>query len=117
MTPAEILTSRKIRLTEDQIGVVFFCPGCNIVHQVRIAGPTCWTIDGTPDNPTLWPSINAVTPTMLADIVCHSFITLGIISFLPDCTHKLQGQKIPMPIWPYEPGKFGGIIEPKVPAQ
>ena len=54
---------------------------------------------------------------MLADIVCHSFITLGIISFLPDCTHKLQGQKIPMPIWPYEPGKFGGIIEPKVPAQ
>lgn len=33
---------------------------------------------------------------------CHSFVRNGLVDFLPDCTHKLSGQKgVPLPDWPY----------------
>ena len=31
--------------------------------------------------------------------VCHSFVVNGQIQFLPDCTHALAGQTVPIPDW------------------
>jgi hypothetical protein len=112
MTPADVLASTKLRLVAGAPAVLFHCPGCDMTHQVQFAGATHWVMDGTPDHPTFWPSIKVTRPTMLADEICHSFITEGMITFLDDCTHALKGQKIPMPTWPHARSEYGGIIEP-----
>lgn len=49
---------------------------------------------------------------MLADEICHSFITLGRISFQGDCTHKMAGMVVDIPDWPHKRGSYGGILEP-----
>ena len=34
--------------------------------------------------------------------ICHTFITDGIVSFLPDCTHRMAGMTLPLPVLPGE---------------
>ena len=49
--------------------------------------------------------------------LCHYFIggpagdKPGMIEFCPDSPHKLAGQTVALPPWPYAPGSYGGIDE------
>lgn len=98
-------------------GQVFFCPGCDHTHAVNSNqnGPR-WTYNGDAASPTFTPSILVTTrwsandPTEKDD-VCHSFVTVGRIQFLGDCTHVLAGQTVEIPEWPYAPNTYGGIEE------
>jgi Family of unknown function (DUF6527) len=105
-------TSRKLRRLEKADAVVFHCPACERTHQVNLSGPTHWTAEGHPDRPTFWPSIRVKRRTLLADEICHSFITLGSIAFQSDCTHALAGRLVEIPDWPHARGAYGGILEP-----
>ena len=98
---------------------VILCPGCGEKHTIDKR----WTFNGSVDAPTFTPSLlirsghyarqfvpgkdscwctyNAENPDDPAPFscgVCHSFITDGRIQFLADCTHKLAGQTVDLPI-------------------
>jgi hypothetical protein len=87
------------------------------MHAVNTTenGPR-WTYNGNADAPTFSPSILVTArwstndPTMKDD-VCHSFVTDGRIQFLGDCTHKLAGETVNIPEWPYAAGSYGGIAD------
>ena len=75
----------------------FWCPGCEDVHRFEEGK---WTFNGDYDKPTFHPSLllngnpalhNPAVPR------CHLFLTEGILTFLSDCTHKLVGQRVPLP--------------------
>lgn len=117
-------------LRSDPAGrIMFWCPGCNEEHVVRVGAGTGpgWGYNGNPDAPTFTPSIlvRAVRidggdeeldrildsyklpeerEKMLADkrinTVCHSFVTDGRIQFLNDCTHAMAGQTVALPEYP-----------------
>ena len=96
-------------------GQIFFCPGCESPHAVNTVknGPH-WDYNNDPASPTFSPSILItcvwahVEPGWKND-VCHSFVKNGKIQFLNDCTHKLAGQTVDLPEWPYAPGTYGGV--------
>ena len=114
------LISRKLRSVEGD-GLMFWCPGCDGAHQVRVGegpGPR-WGYNGDAERPTFTPSVLArwteaeppVTsenleewrrspwPQTKVEKVCHSFVTDGQIQFLGDCTHALAGQTVDLPDW------------------
>ena len=66
----------------------FFCPGCECYHRFEEGR---WKMTGTLDNPTFQPSL-----VCEGSLRCHLFVRNGEIDFLPDCEHKLAGQKVPM---------------------
>ena len=87
--------------------LLVWCPGCEKtepevepfggLHMLPVTGdkekrPT-WDWNGDLELVTLQPSI--LTKYGETE-VCHSFLTNGIWNFLPDSTHKLAGQKVPM---------------------
>jgi hypothetical protein len=95
--------------------VVWWCPGCRNTHQVPVKpeAPDGWDFDGNLDAPTLAPSVLLYAHETLTDDYpgwpapitdqyqtttpnCHSFVRAGQIVFLPDCTHELAGQTVPM---------------------
>jgi len=105
----------KLLRSVDGGGLLFWCPGCDGAHQVRVGdgpGPR-WGYNGNPDQPTFTPSILVRGVDRLTDdeharimagehverrpIVCHSFVTDGRIQFLGDCTHALAGQTVDLP--------------------
>lgn len=98
--------------TEADKRVAFWCPGCKMAHQVRIAGDSpVWGWDGNVDAPTFTPSVLVTIPWSRSvepgddpaewrDQICHSFVRAGKIEFLGDCTHELKGQTVPLPDWP-----------------
>jgi hypothetical protein len=71
---------------------LFLCPGCNCLH---FAGKG-WTFNGDLEKPTVSPSI---VVKLSKNQICHSFIHLGQIEFLPDSWHKLKGQTVEIPEW------------------
>ena len=97
--------------------VGFWCPGCNEMHMINTdvtdrPNSPAWEFDGNFDAPTFAPSIlvrgfrhinddeharimagEVVTPEPR---VCHSFVRMGQIEFLNDCTHTLAGQTTPL---------------------
>ncbi|MBK7823380.1 MAG: ammonia monooxygenase [Tessaracoccus sp.] len=87
-----------------------WCPGCDDLHAWWIAdgrepviGPV-WEFDGNLEQPTVSPSLHVSYGA--AGSVCHSFIRSGRWEFLPDSTHPLAGQTIPMIAvtdWPFIP--------------
>lgn len=79
----------------------FHCPGCECGHMVRVAGEQpVWGWNGSMDAPTFTPSILVNRGSLNPGVpVCHSFVTLGKIQFLPDSTHKLAGQTVEIPEW------------------
>lgn len=87
---------------QKNIDVIFHCPGCKILHQVWVSPkpddqpnrPT-WTFNGDMINPTIHPSLLVRNGNKR---VCHSFIKNGMIQFLNDCTHKLSGQTVQIPL-------------------
>ena len=99
--------------------LMFECPGCEVPHGIYVgdgAGPR-WGWNGNVDQPTFTPSILVRGMLPLTDeahaawmlgaaqlppavpFVCHSFVVAGQIQFLPDCTHALAGQTVPIPDW------------------
>jgi Family of unknown function (DUF6527) len=99
---------------------IFWCPGCRCGHGIwttqRNSWGGHWQFNGNMERPTFSPSLlithdestPPVTPENIEQWqkqpwpqtkvrkVCHSFITDGKIQFLPDCTHELRGQTVPM---------------------
>jgi hypothetical protein len=95
-------------------GPTFWCPGCECAH-VAYTGRWEWNHDY--ERPTFRPSLlvkydhwvppatplnPSPGPQTLVKDVCHSFVTDGFIQFLSDCTHKLAGQTVPLPEWPWK---------------
>lgn len=90
--------------------VGFWCPGCRMMHQVRVEGAGAWGFNGDYDRPTLTPSVLVTGTVRLTDeeaervmrrepfeprpLRCHSFVADGRIQFLSDCTHELAGQTV-----------------------
>jgi len=54
----------------------------------------CWTWNGDTEKPTLKPSILTRLPTYKGVMICHSFVTDGLVQFLDDCTHQFAGQTL-----------------------
>jgi hypothetical protein len=103
--------------------VVFLCPGCGERHALPVEGSgSVWQWNGSLDSPTFKPSIldrsghyvpgyesstcwctynreHEDKPAPFKCHVCHSFVTDGKIQFLPDSTHALAGQTVPIPEW------------------
>jgi hypothetical protein len=80
-----------------------FCPACGRPH----AFDSRWTFDGDMRAPSFEPSMLEWTPhpdapgdRNRATSRCHSFLRKGVWEYLPDSTHRLAGQKVPLPDWP-----------------
>lgn len=77
----------------------FECPGCKILHGINVglgSGPRWWW-NGDAEKPTFTPSIKTHYPYGIGkEIICHSYVTDGVIQFLGDCTHELAGKSVPM---------------------
>ncbi len=106
----------KLRRAEGGI-ILFWCPGCNEAHQIRVEGQGAWGFNGNGDRPTFTPSVlvrgETWTPPVTAEnidewrrkpwpqtkvaSVCHSFVTDGRIQFLGDSTHALAGKTVDLP--------------------
>lgn len=100
----------------------FFCPGCELSHEISTQGSPAWNWNGDAELPTFSPSVLATSGhyaradargcwcTYAAahpdetDLPrcnrCHSFVHDGQIEFLTDCTHALAGTTVPIPEWP-----------------
>lgn len=99
--------------------LAFWCPGCDMAHNVKVEGSGAWGWNGDVGKPTFTPSVlrqeDAWMPPVNHDNlaqwqaapweqtkvhqVCHSFVTDGRIQFLGDCTHALAGQTVDLPDW------------------
>lgn len=92
-----------------------WCPGCDLAHRMMIEkGPDydeqpVWTWNQSLETPGVEPSV-LVTWTITNDPEpyqrCHSFLRNGIWEFLPDSTHHLSGQSVPvvpLPDWLVRP--------------
>lgn len=83
-------------------GYHFQCPGCEDIHTVTTGTPNGWGFNNDLVRPTFTPSvlckrkIYTGPDTPQIPVVCHSFVTDGMIKFLSDCTHKLAGQTAPL---------------------
>jgi len=105
--------SNKLRRLES--GYTWYCPGCQEPHVVYDS----WNFNGNFESPTWQPSILVTGKKCIydangkwtgewernpdgtaKDMRCHTFITDGMIQFLPDCTHALAGQTVPLPPLP-----------------
>lgn len=107
----------KLRRTTDGL-LMFYCPGCEKVHGVGLRSKRPgWEYNGNPDAPTFSPSILVTShhwdPKKQANTaeICHSFVRDGYIQFLSDCAHKLAGQTVELPEWPYAYREYGGLDE------
>jgi len=59
------------------------------------AGTPCWTWNGSIDKPTLKPSIlTRAYDGPNVSVLCHSFVTDGMVRFLKDCTHEFAGKTV-----------------------
>ncbi|CAN7375644.1 DUF6527 family protein [Bradyrhizobium sp. LjRoot220] len=106
-----------------RVMLMHWCPGCDDPHGIIIeGGPPIWSFDGNYDAPTFSPSILCFTtettddddkplPAPVRRTLCHYFIKAGKIEFCGDSPHKLAGQIVDLPDWPYAPGTYGGIEE------
>lgn len=85
---------------------LWWCPACGAPHQCDKR----WTFDGNMERPTFAPSV-LVTADWTHEAKrrgspdrCHTFVRAGQIQFLSDCTHKLAGQTVDLPDWPWTYG-------------
>lgn len=84
-----------------------WCPGCKDLHAVTVSGSGSvqWQWDGNLERPTISPSILVRYDFKdRPSVICHSFVRDGVWEFLPDSTHPMAGQHVPMsgvtPEWP-----------------
>jgi hypothetical protein len=75
---------------------LFRCPACKCCHWID----TSWTVSGTPEAPTVRPSVlvnrKGSGYYIPAFPTCHLFITEGKIHYLPDSSHELASMTVPM---------------------
>lgn len=104
------------RVALDSSGDVLLleCPGCEMLHAVRVRaraggalagdGPV-WTWNDSLEAPTCSPSVlvrwEAGEPRRPA--CCHFFLRAGRLEFLGDCTHALAGRTIELAVLPNPP--------------
>jgi hypothetical protein len=88
-----------------------WCPACKTAHRFPTDDSNVingrvhkWTFNGDGDRPTFTPSMH-ISPSQ-PEHTCHSFVTDGMIQFLPDCYHTLKGQTVELPDWPESESKF-----------
>jgi Family of unknown function (DUF6527) len=96
------MNTRRAKVIEGD-RLAFYCPGCDDTHVIHCDGPHAaatvvptWQWDGNPELPTISPS---VLVEYGAGKRCHSFVHSGRIEFLSDCTHKLAGETVDLPVW------------------
>ncbi|MDI1362523.1 DUF6527 family protein [Methylotenera sp.] len=88
---------------EDIIGYSFYCVGCKFTHPVHTKvgshNGSQWGWNGSMDKPTFTPSVLVQYPwgEERKPMVCHSFVTDGMIEFLADCTHEFAGKTVELP--------------------
>lgn len=109
----------EMKRTDGIRSMMFDCPGCGLLHHVRVegSGVPVWTWNGDMERPTFSPSVLVTwdqgDPPVTAENyeeykknpwpqtkvhkVCHSFVRDGRIQFLGDCTHALAGQTVDLP--------------------
>lgn len=118
--------SSKVRRWEGggKAGLHYWCQGCDQMHSVVTEGAGAWGYNGNPEAPTFTPSVllrnghyasthkpggrcwcdyNREHPDdedRMICVVCHTFITDGMVQFLGDCTHQFAGQTLPLPDLP-----------------
>lgn len=107
--------------TSGGTNLYLWCEACQDLHAVEVAEPARkWEWDGNLERPTISPSllvqgvqwpeghdfhkpghaVEAGAPTR-----CHSFVVDGQWDYLGDSTHRLAGQKVPLPPLPdWAPG-------------
>ncbi|WP_158874019.1 DUF6527 family protein [Antarcticirhabdus aurantiaca] len=109
------MAARGVLRTTDDGRLFFHCPGCSALHGVGAgegAGPR-WMWNGSFDKPTFTPSVMVEGVQPLTDeeharvmagetieprpLVCHSFVMVGRMHFLDDCTHALAGEIVDLP--------------------
>ena len=91
-------------LRKSTTGFMFWCPGCDEPHHVRVAEhhrneDGNWGFDGNLERPTFTPSVRVYWPqtaTRGEVTRCHSFVRDGEIEFLGDCLHGLAGKTVPL---------------------
>lgn len=72
----------------------FWCPGCNDLHVLDDE----YTVSGPAENPTIKPAVYEWDD----HIICHVSIYRGKLRYLPDTSHELSEQTVPMcpvPVW------------------
>lgn len=105
----------KAKLATDNT-LMFWCPGCEEHHGIRVDGSRGWQWNQSLEAPTVSPSILVNATRALVDgkpvhllryegeypcetikFICHSFVKEGRIEFLSDCSHSLAGQTVELP--------------------
>jgi len=92
-------------------GIGHWCPACGVMHVVSIDAPQSdgkrFEWDGNKASPTILPDIDIKWGDQVNPRVnghgggrCHYIINAGVIEFLFDCTHKMNGQRVPLPDLP-----------------
>ena len=68
-----------------------------VVSSGGRGGTPNWSWNGNTERPTLRPSVLTRVDFGAKDsIICHSWVTDGLVHFLPDCTHSLKEQILPL---------------------
>ncbi len=82
-------------------GLTYWCPGCERPHSIRTSSGG-WHWDGNVDKPTFSPQIRFDYPPAgnQPGVRCCCYVTRGLITYLPESTHKLSGQSVWMPDLP-----------------
>lgn len=73
----------------------WWCPVCDCLHHA-ILGITARTFNGDTERPTFTPDLCHLPEQADKAPVCVVTITDGQITYLPQCTHALAGQTVPM---------------------
>lgn len=91
----------------DRTIYIFKCPGCRFNHHFitewdieKASLPPdrrlTWNFNGSVEMPTFEPSLVNRYTSFGKNGICHLFVTLGRIAYLPDCTHALAGKNVEM---------------------
>lgn len=78
--------------TEQGKHCLIYCPACEAAHAIVLHPTSGWVLFGTPEAPTLTPSLLSRGP---GDFVCHSFVRHGVWEYLTDSTHAHAGSTLP----------------------
>lgn len=96
--------AEKFKDAKGNVGFHFHCPGCNMTHSVHVRGKgvPIWKTNWSEGFPSFDPSVRATwkerVQGRLVEKRCHSFVSMGKITFLADSTHELAGQTVDLPI-------------------
>lgn len=103
-----------VAVSEDRLTLGWWCEGCNHLSTVSLA-PGRWTWNGDVNKPTVKASYRAywseqkgaagkVTRPEITR--CHTWLTDGVVEYLPDAqAYTLRGKRPLLPI----PAGYGGV--------